>query len=87
MNDVATTTLSSRGQVVIPEAIRSRLGLEAGTRFVVIAEGDTVIFKALEPPPVEALGKLLDRARTAATEAGLTRDAVDRAIARVRQAG
>jgi bifunctional DNA-binding transcriptional regulator/antitoxin component of YhaV-PrlF toxin-antitoxin module len=30
MSDAATTTLSSKGQVVIPEAIRERLGLKMG---------------------------------------------------------
>jgi len=36
MAGVATTKLSSRGQVVIPENIRKKLQLKAGTQFVVI---------------------------------------------------
>lgn len=43
MTEVSTTKLSSRGQVVIPEEIRKRLGLEPGTQFIVLAEDDTVI--------------------------------------------
>jgi AbrB family looped-hinge helix DNA binding protein len=35
----ATTKLSSRGQVMIPEEIRNRLGLEPGVQFVVVGEG------------------------------------------------
>ncbi len=34
MADVATTKLSSKGQVVIPENIREKLRLEAGVQFV-----------------------------------------------------
>lgn len=45
----ATTTLSSKGQVVIPEEIRERLGLRAGARFVVVAEKGVVIFKVWSP--------------------------------------
>lgn len=30
MSSASTTTLSSKGQVVIPEEIRARLGLEPG---------------------------------------------------------
>src|SRR5438552_4118017 len=37
MSEAATTTLSSKGQVVIPEEIRSRLGLKTGAQFVVVA--------------------------------------------------
>ena len=43
----ATTKMSSKGQVVIPEAIRNALGLEAGSEFVVVAEGDVVILKTI----------------------------------------
>lgn len=40
MAGYATTKLSSRGQVVIPEEIRISLGLNEGDQFVVIGEGD-----------------------------------------------
>ena len=50
MTETATTTLSSKGQVVIPEEIRNRLGLKAGAQFVVLGDRDVVIFKVLEPP-------------------------------------
>ena len=43
---VATTRLSSRGQVVIAEAVRERLALKPGTEFVVIGNADVVILKA-----------------------------------------
>ena len=34
----STTKMSSKGQVVIPEAIRKRLGLNPGVEFVVVAQ-------------------------------------------------
>ncbi|MFN9961278.1 MAG: AbrB/MazE/SpoVT family DNA-binding domain-containing protein, partial [bacterium] len=50
MFDAATTTLSSKRQVVSPEAIRERLGLKTGAPFVVVADRDVVIRRVLEPP-------------------------------------
>ena len=85
MGTAATTTLSSKGQVVIPEEIRSKLGLKAGTQFVVIAERDVVIFKVLEPPSLDEFSVLLKRARKAARDSGLKRTDVAKAIAKVRR--
>ncbi len=85
MNQIATTKLSSRGQVVIPEEIRSRLGLEAGVQFVVIGEGDVVILKAIHPPDRSEFDSVVERARKAARKAGLKRSDVAEAIERVRR--
>lgn len=85
MSVAATTTLSSRGQVVIPEEIRSQLGLTAGTQFVVIAEGDTVIFKVLEPPSLSEFKSLLARAQKAAKKAGMKKADIQEAIDKVRK--
>jgi AbrB family looped-hinge helix DNA binding protein len=80
----STTKLSSRGQVVIPEEIRNRLGLEPGAQFVVVGEGDVVVLKALKPPKMKEFKALLDRVQRAATAAGVTPEDVERAIREVR---
>ena len=85
MSETATTTLSSKGQVVIPEAIRDRLGLKAGAQFVVVADRDVVILKLLEPPALKEFAALTAQARQAAKRAGLTPSDVPRAIAQVRR--
>lgn len=84
MAEVSTTKLSSRGQVVIPEEIRTRLGLEPGARFVVLGEGDTVILKVIRAPELGEFETLLARARAAAAEAGLEENDVAAAVRRVR---
>jgi len=81
----ATTKLSSKGQVVIPEEIRTRLGLEAGAQFVVVGEGDVVVLKALQPPRMTEFKALLDQAQESAEKAGITPEDVDRAIREVRR--
>jgi AbrB family looped-hinge helix DNA binding protein len=85
MNQIATTKLSSRGQVVIPEEIRVRLGLETGVQFVVIGEGDVVILKAIHPPDMSEFDTVVARARKAAKKAGLQRSDVAEAIECVRR--
>jgi AbrB family looped-hinge helix DNA binding protein len=80
----ATTKLSSRGQVVIPEEIRNRLGLEAGAQFVVVGEGDVVVLKALTPPKMSDFKGLLDEAQASAKKAGLTPEEVAEAIREIR---
>jgi AbrB family looped-hinge helix DNA binding protein len=81
----STTKLSTRGQVVIPEEIRNRLGLEPGDQFVVIGEGDVVVLKTLQPPKLEELKGLLDKVKEAAKAAGVTPEDVERTIEEVRR--
>jgi len=80
MSEVATTRMSSKGQVVIPEAVRERLGLRAGAEFVVLGDGDVVILKAIHPPPMSEFDGLIAKAEVAAKEAGLTRADIGRAV-------
>jgi len=85
VSSAATTTLSSKGQVVIPEEIRIRLGLKAGAQFVVLGDRDVVIFKVLEPPARDEFDALVGRARQVAKKTGLTRAGVKKAVAKVRR--
>jgi AbrB family looped-hinge helix DNA binding protein len=84
MAEAATTKLSSKGQVVIPEEIRNRLGLETGAQFVVVGDRDVVILKVIQAPDVAEFDELVGRARKAAKRAGLKKDDVDKAIRKAR---
>lgn len=86
MGTAATTTLSTKGQVVIPEEIRVQLGLEPGAQFVVIADRDVVIFKLLEPPSRKDFAALVSRARKVARQTGMTPADVTAAVQKVRRA-
>lgn len=84
MNTASTTKLSSKGQVVIPEEIRNRLGLKPGVQFVVLGEGDVVILKAIQTPDIGEFDEIVGRARKAAKRAGLRKEDVSEAIRTVR---
>jgi AbrB family looped-hinge helix DNA binding protein len=85
MSETATTTLSSKGQVVIPEEIRARLGLKPGAQFVVLGDKDVVIFKLLQPPAAQDFTALVQQARRAAKRAGMRRGDIAKAITKARR--
>ena len=66
MCEIATTKLSSKGQVVIPEEIRQRLGLQQGSRFVVMGDRDVIVLKVIHPPEMSQFDELIQGARSAA---------------------
>ena len=86
MESFATTRMSSKGQVVIPEEIRDKLGLKAGTQFVVVGNRDVVILKAISAPSVREFNDLIGQVRQEARRAGLKRSDIEAAVAKVRSA-
>jgi len=44
------TTISAKGQVVIPQALRRKLKLKPKTKLLVYGEGDTIVMKRLSLP-------------------------------------
>jgi AbrB family looped-hinge helix DNA binding protein len=72
--------MSSKGQVVIPEAVRKALGLDAGSEFVVVAEGDVVILKLIQAPAMSEFDDIVSEARRQARQAGMKRADVKAAI-------
>lgn len=59
------TTISEKGQVVIPQSIRKELCIKPRTKFLVFGRGDTVIMKRIQLPDIkkewEDLFKLMDK--------------------------
>jgi len=84
MSTIATTTMSSRGQIVIPEAVRKALKLEAGMQFVVVGGKDTVVLKPIIEPSLEEFEELIAEARGQARRAGMKRSDITAAVARAR---
>ena len=85
MVTAATTRLSSKGQVVIPEAIRQRLRLKTGAQFVVVGEGDVVVLKAVQPPSMRQFDEIVREARRAARRSGMKRRDVAEAVRHTRR--
>jgi AbrB family looped-hinge helix DNA binding protein len=84
MPNLATTKMSSKGQVVIPEDIRKRLNLKAGSQFVVLGEEGIVILKAIEAPSMKDFDALIGEARKQARKAGLKKSDISAAVSKAR---
>ena len=85
MNKLSTTQMSSKGQIVIPESIRSRLNLIPGTQFIVLGEGDTVILKSIQAPDMKKFSKLREEAKKQAKKAKLRKSDLEKTIGKVRK--
>jgi len=85
MNQVSTTKLSSKGQIVIPEDIRNKMKLHSGDQFLVFADNDVVILKTITKPNIDEYKTLIANARLAAKKSGMTKKDVESMIKAVRK--
>jgi AbrB family looped-hinge helix DNA binding protein len=81
---LATTRMSSKGQIVIPESIRKQMNLIEGTQFVVVGENGVVMLKTIEAPVISDFDDLIQQARSQAQAAGLKQSDISDAIKKVR---
>ena len=90
MTNVMTTKMSSKGQVVLPEALRQMYGWGSGTAFTVLAYKGSVIMQPLKTPTEEEIAAEFEEAfaesRRQARDAGMTPADISNAIAEVRNA-
>jgi len=84
MNTLATTRMSSKGQIVIPDAIRKQMNLKPGVEFIVLGEDDVVILKTITAPGMDEFDGLIKQARQQAKLAGLKRTEISAALTSAR---
>jgi AbrB family looped-hinge helix DNA binding protein len=85
METLATTRMSSKGQVVIPESIRKQLDLKEGAQFLVVGDEDVVILKVVTLPDSSEFDAIIKKARQQAKEAGLTQSDITSAVEKARK--
>jgi AbrB family looped-hinge helix DNA binding protein len=84
MEAISTTKMSSKGQVVIPEALRKTYGWDAGTSFVVLGRGNAIILQPVTMPDMSQFDDLVAKSRRAARKTGLTEKDIKGAVQSVR---
>ena len=85
MEKLEITSMSSRGQVVIPLDIREQLGLKEGEKFLVVGEEDTVILKKITMSSFKNFDKLMQKTQQFSKDKGVTKADVESAIKRARR--
>ena len=89
MASVMTTKMSSKGQVVLPEALRQMYGWESGTAFTIFAYKGSIIMQPLKTPTDDEITAEFEEAfaesRQQAKEAGMTPRDITDAISTVRR--
>jgi looped-hinge helix DNA binding domain, AbrB family len=85
MSAVDTTSLSSKGQIVIPNSIRNDLKVGTGAKFAVISDGHNILLKPIERPKKEEFDSLIRQSRSYARRIGLKKSDLTKAIAEVRR--
>ncbi len=85
MENIEVTSISSRGQVVIPQNLRDKLKIREGEKFVVIGEDNTIILKKLEMPSFKGFDKLLAKTREFAKKNELKETDVEQAVKNARK--
>ena len=78
-------TVSSKGQISLPIAIRKLLSIDAGDKLVAYASGDVIMLKTLKLPTAEAFEASLDEAQKWASSVGYKEEDVNDIIKSVRQ--
>jgi AbrB family looped-hinge helix DNA binding protein len=78
-------TVSSKGQISLPVAIRKLLSIDAGDKLVAYTSGDVIMLKALKLPTAEEFEASLDEAQEWASSVGYVESDVDDIIQSVRR--
>ena len=89
MTKVMTTKMSSKGQVVLPEALRQMYGWDSGTAFTILTYKGSIIMQPLKTPTEDEIAAEFEAAfeesRRQAKAAGMTPMDISNAISDVRR--
>lgn len=56
---MSITTVTTKGQIVIPARVRERLKIKKGTRLIIEERGQELVLKALTPEYIRSLSGIL----------------------------
>lgn len=85
MEKIEVTSVSSRGQIVIPQNLRNKMNIQTGEKFAVKGENDTILLKKIEMPSFDEFDELLNKTREFARKEKLTESDVRNAIKQIRK--
>lgn len=63
MNRIQVTSVSAKGQIVIPNDIRETMGISIGTKMIVFTDGDNLLLKPIQEPNFKIFKKLIKESK------------------------
>lgn len=84
MTQIQVTSVSSKGQVVIPNDIRETLGISIGMKMIVFTDGDNLLLKPIQAPNFATFKKLIKESKQIVTKSGLKKYKIQKFIKQVR---
>ena len=85
MENIEITSISSRGQVVIPQGLRNKMRIQEGEKFVIIGENNAIILKKLEMSSFGGIDKLLKKTRDFVKKKRIKESNLEEAIKKTRK--
>ena len=79
------TAVSSKGQVVLPKAIRDALTLIPGAKLMVLSDGENILLKPIRKPDISEFRAMMDQSARWAAEVGMREEDIDIAVSEVRK--
>lgn len=76
--------MSSRGQIVLPIAIRRKLNLVEGSQFLVVTDNENILLKPVREPSLDEFYSLIEQAQKTAAQLGLTEEEINAEIKAMR---
>ena len=80
MSVVEITSMSTKGQVVIPASMRKKLNIHGGSKLIVVQEGDNILLKPIDKPKDDEFDQIIKLADQITSEIDLEEDDIVEAI-------
>lgn len=86
MSTVEITSMSTKGQVVIPASMRKKLNIHGGSKLVVVQDGESILMKPIVSPKREEFDRIMKLADEIMKDSDLTEEDVAEVIKESRTA-
>ena len=86
MSTIEITSMSTKGQIVIPASMRKQLNIGGGSKMIVLQDGNNILLKPIQKPKKDEFKSILHLADELRTEIDLTEGDIEEAIKATRKA-
>ncbi|MBI2410759.1 MAG: AbrB/MazE/SpoVT family DNA-binding domain-containing protein [Candidatus Kerfeldbacteria bacterium] len=80
------TSLSSKGQVVIPATVRQALNISSGSKLLIFSDGGNILLKPIMAPKAKEFDTLIQESRKIAKKTKLNKKDITKTIKNIRHA-